>query len=92
MLIKIIIILFVSSIFIFYGVLWFSKSLSSKVRYDFKEDIKYTFFTPHWKYSGFFNFDENRPRRIVPVLMIVSGIVILTLGLCKLFWCARLTA
>jgi hypothetical protein len=82
--IKLVIIFSVSFLLIFYGVLWFGKSLSSKVRYDFKEDIKYSFITPHWSYSGFFNFDANRPRRIVPVMLVLGGVGILVVGLFKI--------
>ena len=81
---KLIIIVSISIIFIFYGVLWFIKSLYSKVRYDFKEDIKYSFMTPHWSYSGFFNFDETRPRRVVPAMLVLGGIGILVVGLLKI--------
>ena len=82
--IKFVIIFSTTLLLISFGVVWFGKSLSSKVRYHFKEDIKYSFITPHWSYSGFFNFDESRPRRIVPALLVLGGIGIMAVGLLKI--------
>ena len=83
--VKLIIVLSISFLFIFYGILFFIKSHTAQVRYDFKEDLKSSFFKVHLKYTDFFNFDENKPRRIVPVILVLGGIGILTLGLYKLF-------
>ena len=64
------------------GALWYGRSLSSGDRYDCKEDMKRTFLTPHWKYSGYLN--DGRPRRVVPAMLILAGIALLVAGLMKL--------
>ena len=74
----------ISAIFISYGILWYRKSLSSEEHYDFKEDFKHSFLTPHWTYSNHFNFNDSTPRRIAPVIMILGGIGILVVGLIKI--------
>ena len=79
---KLILLVSIWLIIIAYGVSWFRKSFSSENRYDFKEDFKRSFLTPHWKYSGFFN--DSEPRRIVPVIIILGGIGILVIGLIKI--------
>ena len=79
---KIIILITLSSVMILYGVLWYIKSFSSNDRYDFKEDFRRSFLTPHWTYEAFFN--DDKPRRIVPIIMILGGIVILIVGLIKI--------
>ena len=81
--IKLIGIISTSLIFISYGILWYRKSLSSEQPYDFKEDFKHSFLTPHRPYSNHLNFNE--PRRIAPVMVIIAGIVILVVGLIKIF-------
>jgi hypothetical protein len=82
--IKLIIIVSISSLFISYGMLWYRKGLSSKKPYDSKEDFKYSFLTPHWKYSNYYNWNDSTPRRIVPVMLILGGIGILVVGLIKI--------
>lgn len=73
-----------SLLFISYGLIWYRKSLSSEEPYDFKEDFKYTFLTIHRKYSNHFNWNESKPRRIAPIMIIVGGIGILVVGLVKI--------
>ena len=79
---KLFLLVSISLIFISIGILWYRKSFSSEDRYDFKEDFKRSFLTPHLKYSGFFN--DGKPRRIVPAIMILGGIGILAVGLIKI--------
>jgi hypothetical protein len=79
--IKITILISFSLAMIAYGIFWFSKSFSLENRYDFNEDLKKSFFSIHWKNEGFFN--DNRPRRIIPIMLILGGIGILCLGLIK---------
>lgn len=79
---KLILLVSISLVIISYGVLWYRKSLTSDDRYDFKEDFKRSFLTPHLKYSGFFN--DSKPRRIVPAMIILGGIGILAVGLIKI--------
>lgn len=79
---KLIILISISLAIVSYGVLWFRKSLSSEIRYSFKEDFKRSFLTPHWSYSAFFN--DGKPRRIVPAIVVIAGIGILAVGLIKL--------
>ncbi len=79
---KLILLISISLIFVSYGVLWYGKSVNFGARYDFKEDFKHTFFTPHGTYSGFFN--DGKPRRIVPALLVLGGIIILAVGLIKI--------
>ncbi len=77
-----IVIIIISSIFIFSGILWFRKSLASKDYYDFKKDFKHTFLTPHLKHSSHHN--DNKHARIVPIMIILGGIGILVVGLIKI--------
>jgi hypothetical protein len=49
--------------------------------YDFKEDFKHTFLTPHWKYTNHLN--DGKPRRIAPVIAILIGMGILVVGFIK---------
>ena len=79
---KIILLVSISLITISYGILWYRKSFSTEDRYDFKEDFKRSFLMPHWKYSGFYN--DGKPRRIVPAIIILGGIGILVVGLTKI--------
>jgi hypothetical protein len=79
MFVKLIVIFSISSAFIFYGVSWFRKGVNSDECYDFKDDLKHSFLTLHGKYSGFFN--DGKPRRIIPAMLIVGGGVILIVGL-----------
>ena len=73
-----------SLIFISYGILWYRKGLSSKAQYDFKEDFKHSFLTPHSPYSSHFNLNDSKPRRIGPFMVILGGIGILVVGLIKI--------
>jgi hypothetical protein len=79
-----IIVVSISSLFISYGILWYRKGLSSEERYSFKEDFQYSFLTPHWKYSNYFNWNDSKPRKIVPVMLIFGGIGMLVVGLVKI--------
>jgi hypothetical protein len=81
---RLLVLISISSIFIFSGILWLRKSLSSADSYDFKEDVKHTFLTPHWTYSNHFN--DGKPRRIAPVIAILIGMGILVVGLIKVLW------
>ena len=81
---KLIILFLISSFFIFYGAVWFRRSISSKEHYDFKEDFKYSFLTLHWKYANYYNWNDSKPRRIVPVMIILGGIGMLIVGLIKI--------
>jgi hypothetical protein len=79
---RLIVLISISLIFISSGVIWFRKSLSSAAHYDFKEDFKHTFLTPHLKHSSHHN--DNKHARIVPVMTILGGIGILVVGLIKI--------
>ena len=81
---KLIGIVFISSIFISYGLIWYRKSLSSADHYNFKEDFKYSFLTLHRSYSNYFNMNDDKPRKIVPVMVILGGIGTLVVGLIKI--------
>jgi len=80
--IKLIVLISISSIIISFGIIWYRKSFSSEDHYDFKEDFKRSFLSLHWKYSGFFN--DAKPRRIVPSIIILGGVGILIVGLNKI--------
>jgi len=82
-LIKLFLGILVGFVFIIYGTIFLKKSLNSSIRYDLKEDVKHSFFTPHRTYSSFLNYDEMRPGRIMPSLIILAGIAIILLGIFK---------
>ena len=79
---KLFLLICISLAFVSCGALWYRRSLSSGDRYDYKEDAKHSFLTPHWNYSGYVN--DGKPRRIVPVMIILGGIAILIVGLIKM--------
>jgi hypothetical protein len=81
---KLIVIVSISSMFIFYGIIWYRNGLASKERYDFKEDFKYSFLTIHRKYESYFNWKDSTPRRIMPVMIIIGGVGMLVYGLIKI--------
>ncbi|MBP6948650.1 MAG: hypothetical protein KBC41_00490 [Candidatus Pacebacteria bacterium] len=82
-LIQVFVLFFVSSVFIFYGIIWLRNSIRSNKDYDFKNDVKRTFLKPHWKYSSFLN--DNNTGRIAPIVIIIGGFSILIIGLMKSF-------
>ena len=80
MVFKLLVIISISSIFIFHGVAWYRKGLSCKEAYDFKEDFKQSFLTPYWGNASHLSKDDSKPRKIFPVIYIVGGIGILIIG------------
>ena len=79
---KLFLLICISLAFVSCGALWHRRAPSSGDRYDYKEDAKHSLLTPHWKYSGYIN--DGKPRRIVPVMIILGGIAILIVGLIKM--------
>ena len=65
-----------------WGAVWLRRSVASGVRYELGEDLRHTFLTPHRSYSAFFN--DGRPRRIVPMILMISGAALLVWGLWRL--------
>ena len=84
MVFKLLVIISISSIFIFHGVAWYRKGLSCKEPYDFKEDFKHSFLTPYWGNASYFGKNDRKPRKIFPVIYIVGGIGILIVGLIQI--------
>jgi len=84
MIFKLLVIIAISSIFIFHGLAWYRKGLSSKEPYDFKEDFKASFFTPYWSNATHLKMNDGKPRKIFPIMYILGGIGILIVGLFKI--------
>lgn len=81
--IKTIILISFATALIGFGVIWFQKSLSGDEPYDFREDFRHSFLTPHWTYSAFLN--DGKPRRIAPTILIIGGLGLLVVSLRNLF-------
>lgn len=73
----------ISLAFILYGFFWYRKGLKSQKIYAFKEDLKHTFFTIRGSYSGTLN--DDKPRKIAPAMTMLCGVIILIVGLLKVF-------
>lgn len=80
--IKLILLILVSCVIILYGMNLYKRGLTSSAPYDFKEDFKHTFFTPHLKYSS--HLKDDKPRKIAPVVLILGGVGILAVGILKI--------
>ena len=79
--IKLCILISISVTMITYGIFWLMKSFYSKNCYDFTEDFRKSFLVVHWSYAGFFN--DKKPRRIIPILLIIGGLGVLGLELIR---------
>lgn len=82
MIIRLAIIISISSVFISCGFFWYRRSSNSEDSYNFIEDFKHTFLTLRVKYGGSLN--NGNSRKIAPVMTILIGLVILVVGLIKL--------
>jgi hypothetical protein len=80
---KLICLILISCSLITYGVFWYRKDNPSNEQYNFKDDFKHTFLTPHWTYSDFLQSEDNH-QKIAPILIILGGLVILVIGLIKI--------
>jgi hypothetical protein len=76
--IKLAVLIVVSAIAISFGVAWYRRGLAAEQPYDFREDFKHTFITPHLDYSGYLN--DGKPRRIAPMIVILGGVGLLVWG------------
>jgi hypothetical protein len=68
--------------FIICGFVRLKKSSFATNKYDLIGDFKHTFITPHWRCSGHNSGSEQ--RKIIPILLIIAGVGIFTIGLFKI--------
>jgi hypothetical protein len=71
----------VSGAFIVAGVLWWRAGLRSGQPWRLEEDLQATFLRPRLGSTA--DLQDGRPRRIAPFMLMVGGILILAIGLCR---------